>query len=187
MKYYSDFESNKTYNYKTLSLDGTKVVQEVNIKYLFAFSSNTLNQVFETYLRSPFVSYNNRNNITFPQNKMKKLNDKNCRYILCEKEVISYDINGVEFDRVTSFYQYDKIMDDFNFKKGKKIVVKNQEPRTRTFYVTTKEDKLGNKKQVLTPGGIHYNVVPGTIGYSLTALGFVKEVEVKMTDSVDVI
>ena len=188
MKFYSQFDSNKTYNRKTLSLDGTKVVQEVNTKYLFGFKEGSLSKVWEFYFDKTFIKYFKEKGITFPEDVKKDINDSKCRYILCEKEVISYDIDGNEFSRVTSFDQYDKTCDSFYLQKGKKINLRPQQPRTRSFNTVVKIDNLGKERAVLVPGGTHYNVVPGTLkSKQLSMLGYVNQVEVKMVDSLTIL
>lgn len=188
MNFYSDFQDNKTYSYQTLSLDGTKVVQEVNIKYLFGFKESSLSKVWEFFFDKTFMKHFKSKGITFPEDIKKGLNDKKCRYILCEKEVISYDINGAEFNRETSFHQHDKTTDDFNFQKGKKISLKPQQTRTRTFSTVVKIDESENERIVLVPGGIHYNVAPGTLENKHTSfLGRISGVEVKMIDSLSIL
>jgi hypothetical protein len=189
MKFYSSqFDSNKTYNSKTLSLDGSKVVQEVNTKYLFGFKESSLSKVWEFFFDKTFMKHFKERGITFPENVKKDINDNKCRYILCEKEVISYDIDGNEFSRVTSFDQYDKTGDSFHFQKGKKINLRPQQPTTRSFKTVVKVDNLGNERTVLVPGGTHYNVVPGTLkNKHLCMLGYMTQVEVKMTDSLNIL
>lgn len=188
MNFYSDFQDNKTYSYKTLSLDGTKVVQEVNIKYLFGFKENSLSKVWEFFFDKTFMKYFKSKGITFPEDIKKDINDKKCRYILCEKEVVSYDIDGKEFSRETSFHQHDKTSDLFHFQKGKKVSVKPQQTRTRSFNTVVKIDNLKNERTVLVPGGIHYNVTPGTLGNKHTSfLGRLSQVEVKMIDSLEIV
>jgi hypothetical protein len=180
MKFYSpQFDSNKTYNLKTLSLDGTKVVQEINIKYLFGFNEKSLSKVWQFFFDKTFIK-NLKEGEVLPEDVKKDINDTKCRYILCQKEVISYDIDGNEFNRETSFDQYDKTCDPFNFQKGKKINLNTLEPRTRSFYIVTKIDKLGNKRTVLVSGATHYNVVPGTLVNK-------HQVEVKMIDSLTIL
>lgn len=184
MNFHSDFQENKTYNYQTLSLDGTKVVQEVNIKYLFGFKEGSLSKVWEFFFDKTYMKYFKEKGITFPEDVKKGLNDKKCRYILCEKEVISYDIDGKEFSRETSFHQHDKTTDLFNFQRGKKVSLKPQQTRTRSFNTVVKIDNLKNERAVLVPGGIHYNVKPGELNNKHRSfLGYVSQVEVKMIDS----
>ena len=188
MKFYSQFEPNKTYNSKTLSLDGTKVVQEVNTKYLFGFKENSLSKVWRFFFDKTFMKKDNQNGVTLPEDVKKDINDSKCRYILCEKEVITYDIDGNEFSRETSFYQYDKTGDSFYFQKGRKISTHPQQPRTRSFNTVVKIDNLGKERTVLVPGGTHYNVVPGTLkNKHLCMLGYMTQVEVKMIDSLSII
>ena len=184
MNFHSDFQENKTYSYQTFSLDGTKLVHQVNIKYLFGYKESSLGEVWQFFFDKTYMKYFKEKGITFPEDIKKGLNDKKCRYILCEKETISYDTDGKEFSRETSFYQHDKTADLFNFQKGKKISVKPQQPSTRSFSTVIKLDNLGNKRGVLVPGGTHYNVKPGELDNKHRSfLGYVSQVEVKMIDS----
>lgn len=188
MNFYSpQLDSNKTYNLKTLSLDGTKVVQEVNTKYLFGFKESSLSKVWRFFFDKTFMK-NLKNGEVFPEDVKKDINHNKCRYILCEKEVISYDIDGNEFSRETSFYQYDKTGDLFHFQKGKKINLKPHQPCTRLFNTTVKIDNLGNERTVLVPGGINYSVTPGKLkNKHLSMLGYMTQVEVKMIDSLTIL
>lgn len=187
--YYSDFQPNKTYQYKTYSLDGTKLLHQVNMKYLFAFSEGHQSKIEQFYLSKCFIEYNRRNNLSFPEDQKKDLNDKSCRYILCEKETIYYGMDGVEFHRKTAYYQYDKT---FNmFKKGKKVTLKSPQQKTRTLYIATIKGNNNIEGSVFLPGGIHYGVKPGVIDRKerrITMLGLAQlEVECKMVDSLEII
>jgi hypothetical protein len=184
MNFHSDFQEKKTYNYQTLSLDGTKVVQEVNIKYLFGFKEGSQSKVEQFFFDKTYMKYFKEKGITFPEDVKKGLNDKKCRYILCEKETIFFDTNGKEYNRETSFHQHDKTTDLFNFQRGNKVSVKPQQASTRSFNTVIKLDNLGNERTVLVPGGIHYNVKPGELkDRHRSFLGYVSQVEVKMIDS----
>ena len=187
MKFYSEFKANKTYNTKTLSLDGSKTVGEVNTKYLFGFKESSQPQVEAHFLDSTYTKYFQQNGIVFPDKLKKDINAKTCRYILCETEVISYDIDGVEFGREKSYQQYDKTSDLFHYQKGKKVSLKPQQARTRSFSTINKIDSAGNERTVLVPGGIHYNVVPGTLkSKHLSMPGYIAMIEVKMIDSLEI-
>jgi hypothetical protein len=186
--YHSQFDTNKTYNTKTLSLDGSKIVREENTKYLFGFRENSQSQVEQFFFDKTYMKYFKEKGITFQDKLKKDINNKTCRYILCETEVISYDTDGVEFSRETSLQQYDKTGDLFHYQKGKKVSVKPQQERTRSFSAVRKIDNSGNERTVLVPGGIHYGVVPGTLkDKHLSMLGYITMVEVKMIDSLEII
>jgi hypothetical protein len=184
MNFYSDFQENKTYSYQTLSLDGAKVAHQVNIKYLFGFKEGAQSKVEQFFFDKTYMKHFKSKGITFPEDIKKGLNDKKCRYILCEKEVIFFDTNGVEYNREISFHQYDKTGDIFNFQRGRKISTCTQQSCTRSFNTIVKMDVLGNERVVLVPGGIHYNVTPGKLkDKHRSFLGYVSQVEVKMIDS----
>lgn len=188
MLYFSEFQENKTYNYKTLSLDGTKTAQEKNVKYLFGFSQNSQSEVEMFFFSETFHT---KNGLSFDQKKKKKINDKRCRYILCEVETILYDIQGKEYGRKTEFEMHDKTSDILTLIKGKKVRYKyaNKQPQTftRSFSVIRKIDDQGNEREVLTPGGIHYGTEPGKLNKnSITFLGTIQAVEVKRLDSVSI-
>jgi hypothetical protein len=184
MNFYSDFQENKTYSYQTFSFDGTKVVYQVNIKYLFGFKEGAQSKVEQFFFSKAFMNHFKEKGITFPEDIKKNINDSRCRYILCEKEIIFFDTNGVEYNRETSFYQYDKTGDIFNFQKGRKVSTQPQQQCTRSFNTIVKMDELGNERVVLHPGGIHYNVKPGELNKRHQSfLGWVSQVEVKMIDS----
>jgi len=192
MLYFSDFQENKTYNYKTLSLDGTKTVQEKNVKYLFGFSQNSQSEVEMFFFSETFAKYHTKNGLSFDQKKKKKINDKRCRYILCEVETVLYDIQGKEYGRKTEFEIHDKTSDIFTLIKGKKVRYKyaNKQPQsfTRSFSVINKVDDQGNEREVLTPGGIHYGTEPGKLNkFSITFLGAIKALEVKKIDTLSII
>jgi hypothetical protein len=191
MLYFSEFQENKTYNYKTLSLDGTKTAQEKNVKYLFGFSQNSQSEVEMFFFSETFSKYHTKNGLSFDQKKKKKINDKRCRYILCEVETVLYDIQGKEYGRKTEFEMHDKTSDILTLIKGKKVRYKyaNKQPQTstRSFSVTRKIDQQGNEREVLTPGGIHYGTEPGKLNKnSITFLGTIQSVEVKRLDSVEI-
>jgi hypothetical protein len=188
MKFYSDFQKDKTYNYKTFSLDGNKVAHEVNTKYLFAFSEGSQMKVEQFFFDKTFTKHFKEKGISFPENLKKEINDTKCRYILCQTEVISYDIDGLEFSRETSFQQHDKTSDIFHYQKGKKVSLKSEQTKTRSFNTIRKIDNLGNERTVLVPGGIHYNVKPGNLkDKHLSMLGYMTQIEVKMIDSLEII
>jgi hypothetical protein len=186
--YSPQFDSNKTYNLKTFALDGTTLVQEVNIKYLFGYKESSLTKVWRFFFDKTFIK-NLKNGETLPEDVKKDINDTKCRYILCEKEVISYDTDGDEFSRETSFYQYDKTCESFNYQKGKKITRKPNQVCTRLFNTIVKVDNLGNQRTVLVPGGINYSFAPGTLPNKqrLCGLKSMKQVEVKMIDSLTIL
>ena len=191
MLYFSEFQENKTYNYKTLSLDGTKTAQEKNVKYLFGFSQNSQSEVEMFFFSETFSKYHTKNGLSFDQKKKKKINDKRCRYILCEVETVLYDIQGKEYGRKTEFEMHDKTSDILTLIKGKKVRYKyaNEQPQTftRSFSVIRKVDDQGNEREVLTPGGIHYGTEPGKLNKnSITFLGTIQSVEVKRLDSVSI-
>lgn len=191
MLYFSEFQENKTYNYKTLSLDGTKTAQEKNVKYLFGFSQNSQSEVEMFFFSETFSKYHTKNGLSFDQKKKKKINDKRCRYILCEVETVLYDIQGKEYGRKTEFEMHDKTSDILTLIKGKKVRYKyaNKQPQTstRSFSVIRKIDDQGNEREVLTPGGIHYGTEPGKLNKnSITFLGTIQAVEVKRLDSVSI-
>ena len=182
MKFYSDFQKDKTYNHKTFILDGDKVAHEVNIKYLFDFHEGSQMTVEQFFFDKTFMKYYKEKGITFPEDKKKELNTDKCRYILCEKETIFYDVNGNEYNREISFLQHDKTSDLFYHQKVKKVSI-NQQQSTRSFRTIQKIDNLGNERTVLVPGGIHYNVTPGNLkDEHLTMIGYITQVEVKMID-----
>ena len=188
MLYFSEFQENKTYNYKTLSLDGTKTAQEKNVKYLFGFSQNSQSEVEMFFFSETFHT---KNGLSFDQKKKKKINDKRCRYILCEVETVLYDIQGKEYGRKTEFEMHDKTSDILTLIKGKKVRYKyaNKQPQTstRSFTITHKIDQQGNEREVLTPGGIHYGTEPGKLNKnSITFLGTIQAVEVKRLDSISI-
>lgn len=192
MLYFSEFQENKTYNYKTLSLDGTKTAQEKNVKYLFGFSQNSQSVVEQFFFDKTFIKYFKEKGISFDQKKKKKINDKRCRYILCEVETVLYDIQGKEYGRKTEFEMHDKTSDILTFIKGKKVRYKyaNKQPQTstRSFRVIRKIDDQGNEREVLTPGGIHYGTEPGKLKKnSITFLGTIQAVEVKKIDELTII
>ena len=173
MKYFSDFQTGKTYNYKTLSLDGTKTVRETNAKYLFSFSTNNGNEIDLHFF--PNDNFSAPEGSTFDEKKKRKLNDSRCRYILCEVETIVYDVDGNEHGRDTKFEVYDKSTDKQTFARGKKARYnKDFAPFTRFFSIELKQDG----KMVLAPGGVHYGVVPGTLKHG---------VEVKAVDSLTIV
>ena len=191
MLYFSEFQENKTYNYKTLSLDGTKTAQEKNVKYLFGFSQNSQSVVEQFFFDKTFIKYFKEKGISFDQKKKKKINDKRCRYILCEVETVLYDIQGKEYGRKTEFEMHDKTSDILTLIKVKKVRYKyaNKQPQTstRSFTITHKIDQQGNEREVLTPGGIHYGTEPGKLNKnSITFLGTIQSVEVKRLDSVSI-
>ena len=182
MKFYSDFQKDKTYNHKTFILDGDKVAHEVNIKYLFDFHEGSQMTVEQFFFDKTFMKYYKEKGISFPEDKKKELNTDKCRYILCEKETIFYDVNGNEYNREISFLQHDKTSDLFYHQKVKKVSI-NQQQSTRSFRTIQKIDNLGNERTVLVPGGIHYNVTPGNLkDEHLTMIGYITQVEVKMID-----
>lgn len=184
MNFYSDFQKDRTYSYKTLSFDGTKVAHQVNIKYLFGFKEGSQSKVDQFFFDKTYMNYFKSKGILFPENIKKDLNDVKCRYILCQKEVIFYDTDGVEYNREESFHQYDKTVYIFNFQRGRKISMKPEQSITRSFNTIVKMDKLGNERVVLVPGGIHYGVKPGELNKKHQSfLGWVSQVEVKMIDS----
>jgi hypothetical protein len=192
MNYFSDFQPNKIYNYKTLSLDGTKTAQEKNVKYLFGFSQNSHIEVEMFFFSETFGKYHTKNGLSFDEKKKKKINDKRCRYILCEVETVLYDIQGNEYGRQTSLEIHDKTSDIFTLIKGKKVRYKyaNKQPQsfTRSFSVINKVDDQGNEREVLTPGGIHYGTEPGKLNkFSITFLGAIKALEVKKIDTLSII
>jgi hypothetical protein len=82
MNYFSDFQPNKIYNYKTLSLDGTKTAQEENVKYLFGFSQNSQSEVEMFFFSETFGKYHTKNGLSFDEKKKKKINDKRLNEIL---------------------------------------------------------------------------------------------------------
>lgn len=182
MKFYSDFQKDKTYNHKTFILDGDKVAHEVNIKYLFDFHEGSKMTVEQFFFDKTFMKYYKEKGISFPEDKKKELNTDKCRYILCEKETIFYDVNGNEYNREISFLQHDKTSDLFYHQKGKKVSTNTQQS-TRSFRTIQKIDNLGSERTVLVPGGIHYNVTPGNLkDEHLTMIGYITQVEVKMID-----
>ena len=184
MNFYSDLQENKTYSYQTLSLDGAKVAHQVNIKYLFGFKEGAQSKVEQFFFDKTYMKHFKSKGITFPEDIKKGLNDKKCRYILCEKEVIFFDTNGVEYNKETSYSQHDKTGDTFNFQRGRKISTRPQQSCTRSFNTIVKMDEVGNERTVLVPGGIHYNVTPGKLkDKHQSFLGYVSQVEVKMIDS----
>jgi len=162
MKNYSDFQKNKTYNYKTYSADGKTICKEVNIKYLFSYAQNAWHKVDQFFLNpKSWEAYHKKNKLTFPDSLKKNINDRRYRYILCEKEVVTYDINGVEFSRETKYDQHDKSSDIYNYLHGKKIDLnRGFSKQTRTLYTSDKIDKNGNPRVVLTSGAIHYGKRP---------------------------
>jgi len=178
MKYCSEYESDRVYNLKTLSLDGTKIVHEVNIKYLFGFKESSQFKIEQFYFDKNSIENNQKNGISLPKEHVKDINDTKCRYILCEKETITYDIDGKEFSRKTCFSQHDKLLD----------YQQSATPEcTRSFSVIDETDDLGNERYVLMPGGIHYNVTPGTLeSKHLTAFGYIEQVEVQMLDILNI-
>ena len=173
MKYYfSDFQVGKTYNYKTLSLDGTKAVRETNTKYLFSFFPNNGTEIDLHFF--PNGTSSAPAGSTFAEKKKRKVNDSRCRYILCEVETISYDVDGNEYGRDTRFEVYDKTTDKQTFARGKKVRYnKYFTPFTRFFNIELKEGKM-----VLVPGGVRYGVIPGTFKHG---------VEVKAVDSLTIV
>ena len=188
MKFYSDFQKDKTYNYKTFSLDGNKVAHEVNIKYLFDFHEGSQMTVEQFFFDKTFMKYYKEKGITFPEDKKKELNTDKCRYILYEKETIFYDVNGNEYNREISFLQHDKTGDPLHYQRGKKVSTKPQQSKTRSFRTIQKIDNLGNERTVLVPGGIHYNVTPGNLkDKHLSMLGYMFQIEVKMIDSLTIL
>ena len=68
MKFYSDFQKDKTYNYKTFILDGDKVAHEVNIKYLFDFTEGSQMTVEQFFFDKTFMKYYKEKGIK-PNNK----------------------------------------------------------------------------------------------------------------------
>jgi hypothetical protein len=192
MNYFSDFQPNKIYNYKTLSLDGTKTAQEKNVKYLFGFSQNSHIEVEMFFFSETFGKYHTKNGLSFDEKKKKKINDKRCRYILCEVETVLYDIQGNEYGRQTSLEIHDKTSDIFTLIKGKKVrykfANKQAQSSTRSFSITYKIDEQGNEREVLTPGGIHYGTKPGNLNPNrVTFLGVIQAVEVKTIDELTII
>lgn len=187
MNNYSDFQEGKTYNYKTYSDDGTKVLKEVNIKYLFSYGQNAWMKVDRFFLNSKgWKDYHIEKNLTFPEELKKKLNDRRFRHILCESETITYDINGVEFSRDTKFTQHDKTSDIFNYQHGKKLNIKQEvTSRTRTLYTSDKIDENGNPRVVLTSGAIHYGERPTRC--FIVFEGRPSEVAVKIFDSLTIV
>jgi hypothetical protein len=186
MKNYSDFQKDKIYNYKTYSIDGTKVLKEVNIKYLFSYSQRAWMKVDQFFINpKSWEAYHKRNNLTFPDNLKKNLNDKRYRYILCETETITYDINGVEFSRETKYTQHDKSADPFNYQKGKKIKTNNSTQRTKTLYTFDEKDKDGNHRVILKNGAIHYGKRPTRCFIEFE--GRPSEVEVKLVESLTIV
>ena len=172
MKYFSDFQVGKTYNYKTLSLDGTKTVRETNTKYLLSFSPSNGNEIDLHFF--PNDNFSAPEGSTFDEKKKRKVNDSRCRYILCEVETISYDVDGNEYGRDTKFEVYDKTTDKQTFARGKKVRYnKYFTPFTRFFNIELKGEKM-----VLAPGGVHYGVAPGTLKHG---------VEVKAVDSLTIV
>ena len=143
------------------------------------------------FFSETFSKYHTKNGLSFDQKKKKKINDKKCRYILCEVETVLYDIQGKEYGRKTEFEMHDKTSDILTLIKGKKVRYKyaNNQPQTstRSFSVTRKIDDQGNEREVLTPGGIHYGTEPGKLNKnSITFLGTIQAVEVKRLDSVSI-
>jgi hypothetical protein len=63
--YHSQFDPNKTYNTKTLSLDGSKIVREENTKYLFGFRENSQSQVEQFFFDKTYMKYFKEKGITF--------------------------------------------------------------------------------------------------------------------------
>lgn len=192
MKYFSDFQPNKIYNYKTLSLDGTKTAQEKNVKYLFGFSQNSQSEVEMFFFSETFEKYHTKHGLSFDEKKKKKINDKRCRYILCEVETVLYDIQGNVYGQQTSLEIHDKTSDILTIIKGKKVRYKytNKQPQasTRSFSITYKIDDQGNEREVLTPGGIHYGTEPGNLNPDIiTFLGKIRAVEVKKIDELTII
>ena len=191
MNYFSDFQPNKTYSYNTLSLDGTKTFQEKNVKHLFGFSKNAQSEVEMFYFSEAFGKYNAKNGLSFDEKKKKKINDKRCRYILCEVETVSYDIQGVEYGRQTSLEIYDKTSDILTLIKGKKVrynANKQAQASTRSFCIAYKIDDQGSEREVLAPGGIHYGTEPGKLNPSITTfLGRIQAVEAKKIDMLTII
>ena len=173
MKYYfSDFQVGKTYNYKTLSLDGTKAVRETNTKYIFSFSTSNGNEIDLHFF--PNGTSSAPVGSTFAEKKKRKVNDSRCRYILCEVETVSYDVDGNEYGRDTRFEVYDKTTDKQTFARGRKArYSKDFAPFTRFFNIELKGGKM-----VLAPGGVHYGVAPGTLKHG---------VEVKAVDSLTIV
>ena len=172
MKYFSDFQVGKTYNYKTLSLDGTKTVRETNTKYLFSFSTSNGNEIDLHFF--PNDNFSAPEGSTFDEKKKRKVNDSRCRYILCEVETISYDVDGNEYGHDTKFEVYDKTTDKQTFARGKKArYSKDFAPFTMFFNIELKGGKM-----VLAPGGVRYGVEPGTLKHG---------VEVKAVDSLTIV
>ena len=172
MKYFSDFQVGKTYNYKTLSLDGSKAVRETNTKYLFSFFPGNGNEIDLHFFPSGTLSAPAGS--TFDEKKKRKVNDSRCRYILCEVETVSYDVDGNEYGRDTRFEVYDKTTDKQTFARGVKARYnKYFTPFTRFFNIELKGGKM-----VLAPGGVRYGVIPGTFKHG---------VEVKAVDSLTIV
>lgn len=159
ISYWTEFEEGKIYNYKTYSFDGNKVLYEENLKPLFGYSQRGAGKVDKFFINpKSWEGYHKKNGITFPDSVRKKVGDKRCRYVLCEREIIFYDINGIEFDRKKEYYQYDKTFDIFVFQRGRKIkpLRKNKTFVTKTLYTGLSKDSEGNERVILYPGACHY-------------------------------
>lgn len=99
MNFYSDFQENKTYSYQTLSLDGTKVAHQVNIKYLFGFKEGAQSKVEQFFFSKTFMKYFKEKGITFPEDIKKGLTIRNVDISYVRKKLSSLilmELNTIE-------------------------------------------------------------------------------------------
>ncbi|CAG7580883.1 MAG: hypothetical protein SLAVMIC_00589 [uncultured marine phage] len=139
MKFITDFQKDKNYNYKTYSRDGEKIVEERNVRFLFSYAGKYQHLMFNHFLDRSLTKFEDYKGDMFGNiitdknlNKIKKnINDKRCRYILCEEEVVTYTVTGKVFSKKSKVTTYDKTSDLIGKIKSGKL---DQTIRIRTMY-----------------------------------------------------
>ena len=141
--YKTEFLPNKIYSYKTYSDDGTKVLKERRVQFLFGYAQKYQFTIYQNFLTKKLESFDDYKCDAFGKvidltNIKKGINDGRCRYILCEEEVVTYTVTGKVYSTEKSVTIYDKTW-DYTPKVSKKpsdirTLYKQRDPKGISYY-----------------------------------------------------